>query len=150
MNDSKYERKRNLYHVMYTDEHEGLLYLDMQEPQLLGFASHIKCKAGGSGRFSGRFHSHDFLAVSTPFNTRKANYDRDYKTIVRAFYKLIPGSCTCSNLTDRMQCNRCSGSSIKVKLINTTSYFINAAKYVINIYAEEQVVVGELSPSICH
>ena len=147
-NDSKFERKRNLYHVIYTGEHEDHLCLDMQEPQLLRYASHVKCKAGGSGRFSGRIHTHDLIAVSTPFNTRKANYDRDYKTVVRTFYKLIPGNCNCTR--DRLNCHRCSPGTIKVKLINTTSYFINVAKYIINIYAEEQVVVGEFSPSICN
>ena len=122
----------------------------MPEPQLLRYASHVNCKAGGSGRFSGRIYTHDLIAVSTPFNTCKAKYDRDYKTIVRTFYKLFPGNCNCINLSDQLNCNRCSGGTIKVKLINTTSYFINAAKYIINIYAEEQVVVGDFSPGICN
>ena len=149
-NDSKFEMKRNLYHVIYTGEHEDHLFFDMPEPQLLRYASHVNCKAGGSGRFSGRIYTHELIAVSTPFNTCKANYDRDYKAIVRTFYKLIPGNCNCINLSDQLNCNGCSGGTIKVKLINTTSYFLNAAKYIINIYAEEQVVVGEFSPGICN
>ena len=60
-------------------------------------------------------------ASVTPFNTCKANYDRDYKTIVRTFYKLFPGNCNCTNLSHRLNFNRCSGGTIKVKLINTTS-----------------------------
>ena len=120
-NDSKFETKRNLYHVIYTKEHEDHLFFDMREPQLPRYASHVKCKAGGSGRFSGRIHTLDLIAVSTPFSTHKANYDRDYKTIVRTFYKLFPGNCNCTNLSHRLNCNRCSGGTIKVKLINTTS-----------------------------
>lgn len=32
---------------------------------------------------------------------------------------------------------------IKVKLVNTASYFGNVAKYILSIYQEEQVAVGE-------
>ena len=81
-NDSKFDKKRNLYHVIYTGDHLDCIYRELNVSQVLGWASHIKCKGGMGGRFSGRIHTHNLVAAVTPFNNQKANYDRDYKTIV--------------------------------------------------------------------
>ena len=140
-NDTHYEKKRNLYHVIYTGDHVDFMYMDLRSPHVLGWASHVKCKSGNISRFSGKIHTHDLVASATPYNTRKVNYDRDYKTIVRSFYKSLPGTCQCQRVLDRNKCHRCSEHAIKVKLVNTSSYFINVAKYVLNIYQEEQVAI---------
>ena len=95
-------------------------------------------------RFRGPIHTHDLVASTTLYNTRKVNYDRDYKTIVRSF----SGTCSCQRVLDRSKCNRCNEHSIKVKLINTSSYFINVAKYILSIYQEEQVAIGEFVATV--
>ena len=124
------------------------MYMDLNNPYVLGWASHVKCKSGNVSKFSGRIHTHDLVASSTPFNTRKVNYDRYYKVIVRAFYKSLPGSCQCQRVLNRNKCHRCSEHSIKVKLVNTSSYFVNVSKYILNIYQEEQVAVGEFVATV--
>ena len=147
-NDTHYNKKRNLYHVIYTDDHIDFMYLDLNSRHVLGWASHVKCKSGNVSRFSGRIHTHNLVASATPYHTRKVNYDRDYKTIVRSFYKSVPGSCSCQRVLDRTKCNRCNEHSIKVKLVNTSSYFINVTKYILSIYQEEQVATGEFVATV--
>ena len=147
-NDTPYDKKRNLYHVIYTGDHVDFMYLDLNNPYVLGWASHVKCRSGNISRFSGRIHTHDLVASTTPYNTCKVNYDRDNKTIVRTFYKSLPGSCSCQRVLDRQKCNRCNEHSIKVKLVNTSSYFINVAKYILSIYQEEQVAIGEFVATV--
>ena len=122
--------------------------MDLNSPYVLGWASHVKCKSGNISRFSGRKHTHDLVASTTLYNTRKVNCDRDYKTIVRSFYKSLPGTCSCQRVLDRSKCNRCNEHSIKVKLINTSSYFINVVKYILSIYQEEQVAIGEFVATV--
>ena len=125
-NDTPFPTKRNLYHVIYTGEHVDYIYNDLSDAQILGWASHVKCKNSNAGRFSGRIHTHDLVAVVNPYEARKRVYDK-------------------ANLSDRMQCDRCRSPTIKVKLVNSNSYFINVAKYLISIYTEEQVTVGEFT-----
>ena len=76
-NDTPFPRKRNLYHVIYTDEHVDYIYNDLSDPQILGWASHVKCKNGNVGRFSGRIHTHDLVAVVNPYEARMRVYDKD-------------------------------------------------------------------------
>ena len=147
-NDTEYEKKRNLYRVIYTGDHVDFLYMDLNSLQVLGWASHVKCKSGNVSKFSGKIHTHDLVASCTPYHTRKVNYDRDYKTIVRACYKSLPGTCTCQRVADRTKCGRCSEHAIKVKLVNTGGYVINVAKYILSIYQEEQVALGEFVASL--
>ena len=147
-NDTHYEKKRNLYHVIYTGDHIDYMYMDLNSPAVLGWASHVKCKSGNVSRFSGKIHTHDLVASCTPYHTRKLNYDRDYKTIVRSFYKSLPGSCVCQRVLDRSKCERCAEHSIKVKLVNTATYFVNVAKYILSIYHKEQVSVGEFVTAV--
>ena len=141
--DTQHKRKRNLYHVIYMGDHLDFIYADLNCLQVLRWASHIKWRSGTGGKFGGKIHTYDVVAAVTPFNTRKSNYDRDYKTIVRAFYHHLPGNCLCQRLSDRLRCTRCTEGSIKVKLVNTTSYFINVAKYVLSIYSEKQVTLNK-------
>ena len=72
-NDTHFEKKRNLYHVIYTGDHVDFMYMDLNNPAVLGWASHVKCKSGNVSRFSGRIHTHDLVASATPYNTRKVN-----------------------------------------------------------------------------
>ena len=104
-NDTHYDKKRNLYHVIYTGDHLNFMCMDLNSPYVLGWARHVKCKSGNISRFSGRIHTHDLVASTTLYNTRKVNCDRDYKTIVRSFYKSLPGTCSCQRVLDRSKCN---------------------------------------------
>ena len=134
-NDTHYNKKRNLYHVIYTDDHIDFMYLDLNSRHVLGWASHVKCKSGNVSRFSGRIHTHNLVASATPYHTRKVNYDRDYKTIVRSFYKNlfqdrapVNESSTEQNVTDVMNTALRSNSStphhISLMLPSTSSRFI--------------------------
>ena len=134
--------------MIYTGEQTDHIFSDLADAQLLGWASHVKCKTGGNSKFSGPIHTQDLVATSNPYANGERAYDKDYKRIVRSFYALLPGECKCANLTDRMQYHRCNSPEIKVKLVNSNSYFISVAKYIIGIYTEEQVTVAEFTDSV--
>ena len=112
------------------------------------FVTTIKCKGGSLSKFSGKIHTHELVAVDTNFENRKRVYNRDYKRITRQFYNHLPGKCDCSIQLDRERCGRCGPREIKVKLITDSCYFVHAARYLLNIFQEEQVVAGGFTPSI--
>ena len=141
-NDSKVDKKTNLYHVIFTGEENDSIYEDIRGCIVLGWASHVKCKSGGVGRLSGRAHTHELVASPAQFESRKRVYDRDYKRIIRAFYRSVPGSCQCTPQKERDTCKRCSPYGIKVKLIHGIPYFINSARYVLSIYQEVYKQLG--------
>ena len=135
--DSKYPKKHNLYHVIYAGEHNDFLSADLESPKIFGWASHVKCKAS-LGIFSGKLHTQDLLATETNFELHKRVYDR----VVRGFGNLLPRFNNCTVIAERKECSRCRGYYIKVKFVNNSVYFINDAKYILGIYAEEHVTGG--------
>ena len=50
-NDSPFPKKRNLCRVIYIGEQAYHIYSDLADPQVLVWASHVKCKTGGNSKF---------------------------------------------------------------------------------------------------
>lgn len=57
-NNSRVKKKCNLYHVIFTVEKNDSIYNDINGICVLGWATHVKCKSGGFGKFLGRIHTH--------------------------------------------------------------------------------------------
>ena len=128
-NDSPYNKREQ-----NAGEQNDLLYNELSEPCVQGWAAHVKCKSGGIGKFSGKVHTHKLVAVTNKFKASKKVYDRDYKRITRAFYSMLSGECQCTLQKERDKCSRCSPGGIKVKLMTDSGYFINAARYILGTF----------------
>ena len=72
--------------MIYTGEQTDHIFSDLADAQVLGWASHVKCKTGGNSKFSGPIHTQDLVATSNPYANGERAYDKDYKRIVRSFY----------------------------------------------------------------
>ena len=66
-NDTRYERKVNLCHIIYMDEKNKKFYNDCYDPCILGWAMHEKCYSNDYGRFNGRIHTHELVVVKAEF-----------------------------------------------------------------------------------
>ena len=70
-NDSKVARKRNLHHVFFTGKKNDAIYSDISGVCILGWATDVKCKSGGIGKFSGSIHMHELVASPESESTIK-------------------------------------------------------------------------------
>ena len=61
-NDSKVHRKQNLHHVIFTGKKNDAIDSDISGACILGWATDVKCKSGGIGKFSGRIYMHELVA----------------------------------------------------------------------------------------